>query len=110
MRKVGLYLAGSLLAGAMALGATGTASAFHCYVENKPEGAGASSLSEIKPAGKSGNAVLTGAFVSASEFGGPEVDVFRRGQPVDDDELVGLGTLPSQPHENGGLNGVQSLD
>ena len=93
----------------LSLGAS-QALAFHCYVENKPDGAGAASFEDAKLTGNGEKIVLPGAFINVSEFGGPDQDVFRRGQPVDVGEpIVGLGSLPSQPHENGGSDGVQSL-
>ena len=86
----------------------GPASAFHCYVADKPTGAGAATFDDIKPAGKSGNAIVTGAFISGSEVG-EEEDVFIRGQQVDEG-IQGLGTLPSQPHDNGSEDhGVNAL-
>ncbi len=88
--------------------------AFHCYVENKPNGAGSVTEEDLKVAGNSGKVVAPGAFIDTSETG-LEHDLFIRGQPVpqdDEDEfIVGLGTLPSQPHDAGNTsNGVQALE
>jgi hypothetical protein len=102
-----------LIAGAgLALGIAGQASAFHCYVADKPSGAGTATLGDIKPAGTSDNLVLPGAFINASEFGGPDQEVFFRGQPVDEEGApVGLGTLPEAPHEAGSPDhGVLEID
>jgi hypothetical protein len=86
----------------------GSAFGFHCYVKNKNPDAGDATFADIKAAGNSGKLVVPGAFIDGSEFG-ESVDVFRHGQPVGEEEIVGVGTLPSQPHTNGGDNGVQSL-
>ncbi len=103
MKKMQIF---GLLAGAgIALGVAGQASAFHCYVADKPEGAGAVTLDDLKPAGESGNLTAPGAFINLQELDPslPDQEVFFRGQPVPPEEgdPVGLGTLPEAPHEAG---------
>jgi hypothetical protein len=84
--------------------------AFHCYVGDKPQGAGAVAEGDIKDAGKSGKQVAPGAFLDGSEIG-LDVDVFIRGKPVGEEEVVGIGTLPEQPHVNGSADhGVLELE
>jgi hypothetical protein len=104
--KLGVAVSGALLAGVMV---AGPASAFHCYVADKPAGAGAATFDDIKPAGDSGNFIVTGAFIAGSEIG-TEEDVFIRGQQVDEG-IQGLGSLPAQPHDNGSEDhGVNALE
>lgn len=71
--------------------------AFHCTVADKPAGAGAGTLADVREAGASGKLVYTGgAFLEVA----PGVEVFVRGQPVDIG-VQGIGTLPHGPHANG---------
>lgn len=88
----------------------GPASAFHCYVANKPAGAGAGTDDDIRLAGQSGNLVYTGGAFLSTEETGLDHDIFVRGQPVPVG-IQGLGSLPPQPHVSGDdENGVQELE
>lgn len=101
-------------AGIVALGlfalTAGQTLAFDCYVANKPAGAGAVDLTDIKEAGRSGKTVAPGAFISGAAIG-TGVDIFIRGNEHPADAPVGIGTLPSQPHCKGSAtNGVQTIE
>lgn len=98
----------AIAAAALVVLMAGPAFAFHCYVEDKPAGAGAGTFADIQPAGESGKLYITGAFLDGSEFG-IEEDIFLRGQPVDVG-VQGVGTLPQAPHDSGSEeHGVNSL-
>ena len=116
LRKLAVAGAGVALLTALTVG---QAAAFHCYVADKPDDAGNKTTFEVttetldgaQVAGNSGNIVLRGAFADVT-VGGTTVaeDVFIRGQPVDEG-VQGLGTLPSEPHDNGSdEHGVLSLE
>ena len=103
MRKVfsvGLVAAAALLVPA------GPALAIHCKVADKPLGAGAADPEEWKVT-PSGKLVLPGAFVNLTDVfpGAPNEDVFIRGPEAreigEETGIVGFGSLPPQPHENG---------
>jgi hypothetical protein len=93
--------------------AASDALAFDCYVANKPAGAGAVTEAEIKSAGNSGQLTAPGAFIDTSVTGLP-VDIFIRGglahEAREEEGIVGIGTLPVQPHCRGGAGGVQTID
>lgn len=85
-------------------------SAHYCYVANKPSGAGAVTIEDLKPAGNSGKLVAPGAFVDLSSEGLP--DLFIRGGTKDEDPFfVGGGSLHNSPATERGsaVNGVQKL-
>jgi hypothetical protein len=87
----------------------GPAFAFHCYVEDKPNGAGAVTFADLKVAGNSGKLVAPGAFIS-TEVTGLDHDLFIRGKPAEDPLVVGEGSLPEQPHTRGSdEHGVQDI-
>ncbi|WP_053365335.1 hypothetical protein [Bacillus sp. FJAT-27245] len=83
------------------------ASAHFCYVENKPNGAGAVTFDDIKEAGKTGKLVAPGAFLDVPEEGFK--DVFIRGGEKDGDFIVGGGSMHNSPATVKGSpkNGVQ---
>lgn len=105
------FVAGVAVVAFLFVHTAGQASAFHCYVANKPNGAGAGTEDDLRMAGISDNLVYTGgAFVSTEETG-LDHDIFVRGQPLPFDVgIQGAGTLPEQPHVSGDdENGVQSI-
>lgn len=96
--------------GVLAAMSAAPALALHCSNAEKPLGAGAITLSDVKVAGNSGQLVLPGGFVSADEVGSDH-DVFLHGPDktsvpfleefVLEGDTVGqsLGTLPeNSPH------------
>ena len=86
----------------------GPAFALHCYVADKPTGAGAVTEADLKVNG-AGKLIAPGAFISAEETG-LDHDLFIRGQPIEDPFVAGMGLLPSPPHHRGSpTHGVQEL-
>ena len=86
----------------LALLSATSAFANHCYVADKPDGAGThvtvnpdGSADGVSEAGNSGNLIVQGAFVDVSAFGVTQ-EVFIRGQSIDAG-VQGVGTLPEQP-------------
>lgn len=95
----------AIVATALVVLMAGPALAFHCYVEDKPAGAGTGTFDDIHQAGQSGKLYFTGAFLDV----GIGEDIFVRGQPVDVG-VQGIGTLPEAPHVSGSEeHGVNSL-
>lgn len=108
MRRLAAVI--GISAGAL-LTSAAPASAVHCYVTDKPTGAGAITFAEAldpNQAGKSGKAYYTGAFVTFPSGD----DVFIRGpEEFPGPDVQGTGGLPQQPHDNGSEDhGVNSLD
>jgi hypothetical protein len=106
MRRLVLLMVTTMLALAVM---AGPAFALHCYVADKPNGAGAVTLEDLKVNG-AGKLIAPGAFVSTEETGATH-DIFIRGQPIDDPFVTGEGLLPSPPHHRGSeTHGVQEFD
>ena len=115
LSRIGIAVGLMLLVGLSVTLSTSPAFAFNCTVPDKQDGAGAVGPDDLIIAGQSGNLVAPGAFIDPNDFEEIPFDipeVFIRGPRVEDvpATVVGEGSLPHQPHDNGGSeHGVQSL-